>query len=167
MGLHIYSKAKQMDEQFHFEEFPFRKLNMQVPRREFFHSLLGEVTGSASALNQKPTYRIADLGELPLKTLAPLTPALCSGCKFKMDKHFIYGKAPNRQAYIKLFPKDSAAHIIFQFFNHRLTIRALSKALRNILPMKAKESLLYVRGLFLFLAEEGFAFPIAGMPKNG
>lgn len=155
-----------MDDTFHFEDFPFRKLKIEIPRRDFLYSLLKEATGSASAVNHKPTFRMTDLGELPIEAVEHLVPALFSGCEFKSDDEFVYGKAPRHMAFKKLFPRDSMAHAMFQFFNKKRNLRELSWSLQKRFPLEPEESLLFVRGLFLFLVEEGFAYPADGVPAD-
>jgi hypothetical protein len=155
-----------MDEPFQFEDFPFRKLKIEIPRRDLFHSLLKEVTGSASAVNHKPTFRMADLGELPVDAVERLVPALFPGCEFQSDDAFVFGKAPRHMEFKKLFPKDSMAHVMFQFFNKKRSLREISWSLRKRYSMEPEQSLLFVRGLFLFLVEEGFAYPADGIPGD-
>jgi len=149
---------------FSMMKFPFRKLNIKVERRDLLFSLLKEVTGTTGQINQKPTYKIEDLGLLSLSNLEKITPALFAGCEFKSDDGFVFGKAPRHLNFIKLFSIDSPAHTIFQFFNLDRTIHQLSISVRKRYPLEAQESLLFVRGLFLFLAEEGFAYPKFGKP---
>ena len=155
-----------MDDQFPFKHFPYRKLEIKISRRKLFNSLLQQVTGIASTINEKPTYQIEDLGICALEDLMAITPTLYPGCEFKSDKDQVYGKAPKHAKFISLFPMQSAAHVIFQFFNNDLTIGELSKSLRLRFPMGDEESQLFVRGLFLFLVEEGFAYPSAGVPDH-
>jgi len=155
-----------MDDPFPFKHFPFRKLEIKISRRELFNTILQQVTGIASTINEKPTYRIEDLGICALEELLEITPSLYPGCEFTSDEKFVYGKAPNHAEFIRLFPKQSPAHVIFQFFNHDLTIYELSKSLKKRFPLEEEESQLFIRGLFLFLVEEGFAYPSAGVPDH-
>ena len=155
-----------MREPFPFEDFPYRKLILRVPRRDFLNSILKQVSGTAGKISQKPTYRIEDLGLMPLEDIAAITPALYSQCEFQIVNDFIFGKAPRYLKFIKLFPKDSPAHIIFQFFSQKRSIRALSISLRKRFPMEKEASLRFIRGLFLFMVEEGFAYPLAGVPHH-
>ncbi|MEA3327566.1 MAG: hypothetical protein U9R53_09735 [Chloroflexota bacterium] len=155
-----------MDNQFPFENFPYRKLEIKISRRNLFNSLLQQVTGIASKINEKPTYRIEDLGICALEDLMEIAPALYPGCEFKSDEDQVYGKAPNHSGFICLFPMQSAAHVIFQYFNKDLTIQELCLSLRKRFSMGEEKSQLFIRGLFLFLVEEGFAYPSAGVPDH-
>ena len=53
-----------MESSFNFHQFPYRKLNLPVTRRGFLTALLKEVNGTVRAVNQKPIFRLCDLGEL-------------------------------------------------------------------------------------------------------
>jgi len=155
-----------MDDPFPFESFPFRKLEIKIPRRGMLSSVLQQVIGIASSLNEKPTYHIEDLGMLSLGDLLDITPALFPGCDFKSDEAYVYGKAPKHTVFTRLFQKQSQAHAMFQYFNPALSIGEISQLLLLRFPMDEKESQLFVRGLFLFLIEEGFAYPSAGVPDH-
>jgi len=167
MALRSYfEKLKIMLETNSFENFPYRKLTIKVPRRDFFHSIVKQISGTAGKISQKPTYRIEDLGMIPLEDIASITPALYARGEFQIKDDFIYGKAPRHLEFVKLFQKNSPAHILLQFFNRHRTIRELSISLRKRFSMEKEASLRFVRGLFLFLVEEGFAYPLAGVPPH-
>lgn len=155
-----------MNEEIAFEDFPFRKLEINVHRRELLHSMWRQFKGTTSKLGDKPTYRIEDLGVLPIKDLESIVPALYPGCEFKTTGDVIYGQAPRRLAFIPLFKRGSAAHRLFELFNENRTISRLSLSLRKRCSMDEHTSLMFSRGLFLFLAEEGFAYPKAGVPDH-
>jgi len=155
-----------MNENELFVEFPFRKLILKIHRRDMLHSLLKHVSGTLSQVNQKYTFQIEDLGILPLESIQKITPALYPGCEFKSDDKFVFGQAPRHTEFVKLFPKESAAHKMFQLFNKDLSIHELSFSMRKRFPMDENKSLLFVRGLFLFLTELGFAYPKAGVPDG-
>jgi hypothetical protein len=149
-----------------FEDFPYRKLTIKVPRRDFLYSIVKQMSGTAGKISQKPTYRIEDLGLMPLEDIAAITPALYATGEFQIIDDFIYGKAPRHLEFIKLFPKNSTAHTMLQFFSQHRSISALSISLRKRYSMEKEASLRYIRGLFLFLVEEGFAYPLAGVPRH-
>lgn len=155
-----------MDDDFSFVNFPFRKLVINVHRRDMLHSLLKHVSGTLSQVNQKQTFHIEDLGIMTLDSLINITPALYPGSEFKSDEQFVYGKAPRHTEFVKLFPKGSAAHTMFQFFNKERSIHELSLSMRKRFPVDLEESLLFIRGLFLFLTELGFSYPKAGVPND-
>ena len=155
-----------MCEELSFEAFPFRKLNIDVPRRDLFQSMLKQVRGSTSRMSNKPTYKVEDLGLLSLDEISQIVPALYGGCEFEADEPHILGKAPRHLNFVRLFRRDSPAHRIFQYFNEHKTLSELSFTLRKRFPMDEKTSLLFMRGLFLFLVEEGFAYPEVGVPDD-
>ena len=156
-----------MSEDYSFIDFPFRKLVLKIHRRDVLHSFLNHVSGTLGQVNQKPTFTIEDLGTLSIESLQNITPALYAGCEFKSDEEgFIYGKAPRHTEFIKLFLKGSPAHTMFQFFNQDRSIRQISISSRKRFPLEETNSLLFIRGLFLFLTEHGFAYPKAGVPND-
>jgi hypothetical protein len=148
-----------MDYETSFINFPFRQLQIKVHRRDFFYALLKEIKGATSAFNQKPTFSIADLGTFPLDDLMNIIPALNPGCEFKLSDGMVLGKPPRHLEFINLFPVDSSAHNTFQFFNHSVTLLTMSRSVRKRFLMDDEKSKYFVRGLFLFLTEEGFAYP--------
>lgn len=154
-----------MDYEIFFINFPFRQLQIKVHRRDFFNALLKEIKGATSEINQKPTYSIADLGITPLNALMNIIPALYPGCEFKLSEGMVLGKPPRYLTFINLFPVDSSAHVTFQFFNHSVTLLKMSRSVRKRFPMDEDKSKNFVRGLFLFLAEEGFAYPKNEYPQ--
>ena len=151
---------------FPFEDFPYRELIIKVPRRDFLHSMLKQMSGTAGKLSQKPTYRIEDLGLLHLEEISSITPAIYSECQFKILEGFVYGKAPRHLEYTQLFPENSPAHVLFEFFYKNRSIEQLSISHRKRFPMDREKSLKFVRGLFLFLVESGIAYPKTGVPKH-
>ena len=162
----LTQKGQTMSEDFSLIDFPFRKLVLKVHRRDVLHSLLKHVSGTLGQVNQKPTFTIEDLGTLTLESLQNITPALYSGCEFTSDAQFIYGKAPRHTEFIILFLKKSPAHRMFQFFNQDRSIQQISISARKRFPLDETDSLLFIRGLFLFLTEHGFAYPKAGVPNE-
>jgi len=162
----LRQKGNAMNEDFSLIDFPFRKLVLKIPRRDVLHSLLKHVSGTLGQFNQKPTFTIEDLGTVSIESLKNITPALYSGCEFKSDTQFIYGKAPRHTKFIKIFPKGSPAHRMFQFFNQDRSIQQISISARKRFPLDETDSLLFIRGLFLFLTEHGFAYPKAGVPND-
>jgi hypothetical protein len=155
-----------MNEDFLLVDFPFRKLVLKIHRRDVLHSLLKHFSGTLGQVNQKPTFTIEDLGTLSIDSLQKITPALYAGCEFKSDAQFIYGKAPRHTEFIKLFLKGSPAHTMFQFFNQDRSIHQISISARKRFPLTETDSLLFIRGLFLFLTEHVFAYPKTGVPND-
>jgi hypothetical protein len=155
-----------MDYEAFFIHFPFRNLNIKVYRRDLINSLMKEVVGFTRTFNNKPTFSIADLGELPLEDLINLTPAIYDSCEFKLSDGMVFGKPPRHLEFVQLFPVNSSAHVMFQFFNKSYTLKEMGMSVRKRFPLDEKESLYFVRGLFLFLAEEGFAYPKFGRPNH-
>ncbi len=155
-----------MEFNYNFHQFPYRKLKLKVPRRAFMMSLLKEVNGTVRAAGQKPTFRMADLGEMETENIFSVIPALYPGIKFQKDPHFVVAKAPQHMEYIHLCPRGSAAHTLLQFFNLKLTLITLSEKLSEQHKMNPKLAIEYTRGFFLFLVESGFSYPAGGTPNE-
>ena len=155
-----------MESPFDFDQFPYRQLTIPVPRRDFLFALMKEINGTTNAAGQKPVFRMADLGKLPIDQVMKLKPALFAGIEFQQNPDYVVAKAPRHKDFTQLCPRGSAAHILLQLFNSHQTLKEISINLSQRTTMEPPLAMEYTRGFFLFLIETGFAYPTDGMPDE-
>ena len=135
---------------YEFENFPRGKLPARLTRRQFFSGLMNEVRAFAHE-EDHPVFRLDDLGDLPDAELAQVRPVLLHGCETFIEDGYVWGKTPEGQKGVRLFPDDSPAVFVLEELNGEATIVEAARRLVSELGWEKPRAFAYVRGVFLWL----------------
>jgi hypothetical protein len=147
-------KALSMDEpedKYAFEDFPRGPLNFKVDRRKFFIALKTEALVRQGKRLGGAAFKLSDLGSISNEQLAQFIPAIAPGSLISLRNDIVYGKPPDSDKEIELFPVGSPAHSALMAFNGLLPLEQAANYVSLETDWEYDRSLAFARGVFLFL----------------
>lgn len=143
-----------------FINYPYKELEVKVPRRLLFQLAIQELHIFSQPERQDTAFKLSTLGELELGKIKTLVPVIIRPFKVIVLNGAINILDDKNQS-IELCPADEHSNLAIKLMDGKKDIAEIAGLLSRRTGLSEDKCSAYVRGLFLTLVSFGVC-----MPKN-